>query len=225
MPASSKILTPHPPLHPEDTLAGWRGGWGVNILEDARHSSVLYLYRILFAWDYTRGSHRDVVYLGWPIAPSYMSPRRGVGEGCGFLRGCCAHGAQINFEDVTPYLTYGQYLYRPLRNFCRCFYYISHRDIQRLPMTPFSSVLRKEYLDCPQIDSHAVHLKEGGEGSLTLVLSSLATMTSCIDLSVRIVTKSPKVGSLLIFSISLIHWDRYTRATADRENWNWDERC
>jgi hypothetical protein len=33
----------------EDTLAGWRGGWGVNILEDAKHSSVLYLYRILFA--------------------------------------------------------------------------------------------------------------------------------------------------------------------------------
>jgi hypothetical protein len=27
----------------EDTLAGWRGGWGVNILEDARHSSVLYI--------------------------------------------------------------------------------------------------------------------------------------------------------------------------------------
>jgi hypothetical protein len=27
----------------EDTLAGWKGGcWGVNILEDARHSSVLY---------------------------------------------------------------------------------------------------------------------------------------------------------------------------------------
>jgi hypothetical protein len=52
--ASSKILTPHPPLRPanvyppafgagEDTLAGWRGGWGVNILEDARHSSVLYV--------------------------------------------------------------------------------------------------------------------------------------------------------------------------------------
>jgi hypothetical protein len=27
----------------EDTLAGWRGGWGVNILEDVRHSSVLYV--------------------------------------------------------------------------------------------------------------------------------------------------------------------------------------
>jgi hypothetical protein len=25
-----------------DTLAGWRKGWGVNILEDARHRSVLY---------------------------------------------------------------------------------------------------------------------------------------------------------------------------------------
>jgi hypothetical protein len=53
--ASSKILTPpHPPHRPasvyppllvrgEDTLAGWRGGWGVNILEVARHSSVLYV--------------------------------------------------------------------------------------------------------------------------------------------------------------------------------------
>jgi hypothetical protein len=49
--ASSKILTPHRPasVYPlllvrvEDTLAGWRGGWGVNILEDVRHSSVLYV--------------------------------------------------------------------------------------------------------------------------------------------------------------------------------------
>jgi hypothetical protein len=42
----NKILTPHPPHRPasvyppplvreEDTLAGRRGGWGVNILEDA----------------------------------------------------------------------------------------------------------------------------------------------------------------------------------------------
>ncbi len=53
--ASSKILNPHPPHRPasacvplplewgEDTLAGWRGGWGGHILEDARHSSVLYI--------------------------------------------------------------------------------------------------------------------------------------------------------------------------------------
>jgi hypothetical protein len=32
---------------------------------------------------------------------------------------------------------------------------------------------------------------------------SLATLMSCIDASVRIVTKSPKEGPLLIFSISL----------------------
>jgi hypothetical protein len=31
----------------EDTLAGWRGGWGVNILEDARHSSVFYVCSIM----------------------------------------------------------------------------------------------------------------------------------------------------------------------------------
>ncbi len=51
--ASSKILTLHPTHHPasvyppplergEDTLVRGRGGW-VNILEDARHSSVLYI--------------------------------------------------------------------------------------------------------------------------------------------------------------------------------------
>jgi hypothetical protein len=37
-------VNPSPLLRGEDTLAGWRGGWGgVNILEDARHSSVLYI--------------------------------------------------------------------------------------------------------------------------------------------------------------------------------------
>jgi hypothetical protein len=34
---------PPPLVRGEDTLAGWRGGWGVNILEGARHSSVLYI--------------------------------------------------------------------------------------------------------------------------------------------------------------------------------------
>jgi hypothetical protein len=53
--ASPKILTPSPPgecvilippplVRGEDTLAGWKGGgWGVNILEDASHCSVLYI--------------------------------------------------------------------------------------------------------------------------------------------------------------------------------------
>jgi hypothetical protein len=29
----------------KDTLAGWRGGGGVNIFEDARHCSVLYIFK------------------------------------------------------------------------------------------------------------------------------------------------------------------------------------
>ncbi len=58
-----------------------------------------------------RGLQRDVVHLGkilgWPIAPLYMSPNAG-GGGCGVSANdySCALGAQINFGDLTPYLTY-----------------------------------------------------------------------------------------------------------------------
>jgi hypothetical protein len=54
--ASSKILTPPTPTLPgecvplvwgEDTLARGREGWGVNILEDAKHSSVLDICKYL----------------------------------------------------------------------------------------------------------------------------------------------------------------------------------
>jgi hypothetical protein len=49
-----------------------------------------------------------------------------------------------------------------------------------------------------------ITFNRGGErGVSTLVVCSLATVLSCIDPSVRIVTKSPKVGPLLIFSVSL----------------------
>jgi hypothetical protein len=43
-------VDPHPLTAREDTLAGWRGGGGVNILEVARHCSVLYIckYFVLF---------------------------------------------------------------------------------------------------------------------------------------------------------------------------------
>ncbi len=76
-----------------------------------------YLYalkcRSLFTPDQTpeiRGSQRDVVYLGWPIAPSYMSPNAGGG---GELRGLrqweqlCTWSPK-NFGDLTPYLTYAR---------------------------------------------------------------------------------------------------------------------
>ncbi len=56
-----------------------------------------------------RGSQRDVVYLGWPMAPSYTSPNAGNGGWGGAVSAneySCAHGAQKNFGDLTPYLTY-----------------------------------------------------------------------------------------------------------------------
>jgi hypothetical protein len=47
-------------------------------------------------WDspWSRGSQGDVIYLGWPKAPSYLSLNAGVE-----VRG--THGAQINFGDLT----------------------------------------------------------------------------------------------------------------------------
>jgi len=60
-------------------------------------------------WGISKRLQRDVVYPGWPIAPSYMSPNAGGGRE---LRGLSQWvqlytGAQINFGDLTPYLTYG----------------------------------------------------------------------------------------------------------------------
>jgi hypothetical protein len=69
---------PPPLLRGEDTLAGWRGGCGVNILEDARHRYVLYLYRILFAYPPTLSVlyhlslaiscfANQLIYQSWPL--------------------------------------------------------------------------------------------------------------------------------------------------------------
>jgi len=46
-----------------------------------------------------RGSQRDVVYLGWPISPSYMGGDGVVGSQP--IEYSCAHGAQKNFRDLT----------------------------------------------------------------------------------------------------------------------------
>ncbi len=48
---------------------------------------------------------RDVVYLGWPIAPSYVSPSAGRGGASQWVQ--LYTGAQINLANLTPYLTYG----------------------------------------------------------------------------------------------------------------------
>jgi hypothetical protein len=59
---------------------------------------------------FTRWSLRNIFYLSWPIAPSYMSPN-GEGGICAANECSCAHGAQINFGDPTPYSTYGPISY------------------------------------------------------------------------------------------------------------------
>ncbi len=50
----------------------------------------------------SRGLQRDVVYLGWPIAPSYMSPNAGEGGGGGVAESQpMSTAVQINFGDLT----------------------------------------------------------------------------------------------------------------------------
>ncbi len=61
------------------------------------------------------------------------------------------------------------------------------------------------WLSSERLSRRTLHIKEGeGRGVCTLVLCSLATVTSCINPSVRIVTKFPKVEPLLtVYSPSL----------------------
>ncbi len=67
----------------------------------------------------------------------------------------------------------------------------------------FSVVQGIFLLSTERLSRSTLHFKEGERGVCSLVLCSLVTVASCIDASVQIVTKSPKVGPLLIFSISL----------------------
>ncbi len=56
------------------------------------------------------------------------------------------------------------------------------------------------------------------------ITRDLSTVTSCIDLSVRIVTKFPKAGPLHIFSISLSlinKWRLLTLADMELEQCMW----
>jgi hypothetical protein len=52
----------------------------------------------------SRGSQRDVVYLSWPIAPSYMSSNAGGGRGCGVsaneYRGCTTWTGYFKCREV-----------------------------------------------------------------------------------------------------------------------------
>ncbi len=63
---------------------------------------------LLSSSDNYKGLQRDIVYLGWSIEPSYLSPNEGGGESLGLSQRVRLYtGAQINFGDLTPYLTYG----------------------------------------------------------------------------------------------------------------------
>jgi hypothetical protein len=108
------------PLFNDPFLVHWRfpGQWPLHrFLLDPLiflFSGTILSLPIFFLF-FTGGLQGDVVFLGWPIAPSYMSPNAG-GGGRGELRGLSQRiqlytGAQKNSGDLNPYLTYDSLSY------------------------------------------------------------------------------------------------------------------
>jgi hypothetical protein len=69
---------------------------------------------------------------------------------------------------------------------------------------PYQNVTDPQHCHRETLTQWYITFKRGGWGFCSLVLCSLATVTSCIDASVRMVTRSPQVGRLIIFCISLV---------------------
>jgi hypothetical protein len=105
---------------------------------------IMLIMTVLF--NSNRGSQRDVTYLGWPIAPSYMSPNAGKGgEGLWESQPMSTpvhkpHWAQINFGDLTPYLTYAPPSpCQPTRSYERCSSMRFSKEVFRQPSHLLSS--------------------------------------------------------------------------------------
>jgi hypothetical protein len=75
-------------------------------------------------WLHPKGLQGDVVYLCWPVAPSSPNARGGGIAGSqpvGAAVHITWHGAQINFGDLPPYLTYASSLFLSLSSLVRKF--------------------------------------------------------------------------------------------------------
>ncbi len=78
------------------------------------------------------------------------------------------------------------------------------------------------WLSTERLTQYITFLKRRERRVCTLVLCSLTTVTFCIDPPVRIVTKSPKVEPLLIFSISLSTGNiTLTILSCSESDWVW----
>ncbi len=89
--------------------------WFWNCQDSQPPGGIVACYTAALPFPAPRGFQRDVVYLGWPIAPTYMSPNAGVGKELWVLSQWVQlyTGAQINFGDLTQYLTYACTLFYP----------------------------------------------------------------------------------------------------------------
>ncbi len=82
---------------PIELTGGKGGGGGAKSYDSEKARSFIINHPILSGM----GSQRDVVYLGWPIAPSYMSPNEGGGGlQVSTNEYSCAHRAQIKRLEI-----------------------------------------------------------------------------------------------------------------------------
>jgi hypothetical protein len=96
---------PHKTLWPIPCVRGALRSWRLSLREERRGRGRRRASPAPpAAWIEISWSQRDVVYLGWPKAPSYMSPNAGGGGSCGVSANeySCAHGAQRKFGGLTP---------------------------------------------------------------------------------------------------------------------------
>ncbi len=117
LPGRPESPSPRPwrPLHPaRPTVAGPRSCCCHPRLPHRRHLSRQKGGGVNELTEVSRGLQRDVVYIFWPIAPSYTgtSPNAGGGMGsCGVSSNeypySCTHHETWSFGDLPPSLTYG----------------------------------------------------------------------------------------------------------------------
>ncbi len=102
-PLTARRVCTLPLVRGEDTIAGWRGGWGVNSEEDARHCFVLYIckYFVFKGLDFiSRGKKSTSTYIMIFALLLLASWQRGERNVRWFLPFNPSQDDEVLFQDI-----------------------------------------------------------------------------------------------------------------------------